>query len=113
MNISDAIAQKDFERYQAWDSQPHKAACLAMDGPAFRGFDGKSLSAAERTAAQAKVRILSGLYGALKPFDAIRPYRLEMGSALKTDRGSNLYAYWGDRIAKHISSAEVIINAAP
>merc|ERR1719330_1311346 len=84
-----------------------------MDGPAFRGFDGKSLSAAERTAAQAKVRVLSGLYGVLKPFDAIRPYRLEMGSALKTDRGANLYAYWGDTIAKSLGKgAKVIVNAA-
>merc|ERR1719189_1717206 len=55
MSLSDAIAQKDFERYQAWETQPCKAACLAMDGPAFRGFDGKSLSASERRDAQAKV----------------------------------------------------------
>merc|ERR1740121_877182 len=113
MGISDVIAQKDFERYQAWDKCNVKAAGLAMDGPAFRGFDGKSLSQPERTAAQAKVRILSGLYGVLRPFDAIRPYRLEMGSKLKTDLGSSLYEYWGDTIAKHISKgAKVIVNAA-
>mmetsp|Transcript_57742 Transcript_57742/g.146820 ORF Transcript_57742/g.146820 Transcript_57742/m.146820 type:complete len:283 (+) Transcript_57742:104-952(+) len=113
MGISDAIAQKDFERYQQWEKLAFKAACLAMDGPAFRGFEGTSLTAEERKVAQGKVRILSGLYGVLKPFDAIRPYRLEMGSAVKTNRGKNLYEFWGDVIAKQISQgAKVIVNAA-
>merc|ERR1719446_859422 len=113
MSVSDTIAKKDFERYQSWDKLPHKAACLAMDGPAFRGFDGGSLSAAERKIAQSKVRILSGLYGVLKPYDAIRPYRLEMGSKLKTTRGSSLYDFWGSTIASHVKkNAKVIVNAA-
>lgn len=113
MSLSPAIAQKDFERYQNWEKLPSKAACLAMDGPAFRGFDGGSLSAPERKSAQDKVRILSGLYGVLKPFDAIKPYRLEMGSKLKTSRGSCLYDFWGDSIAKQIAKGtKVIINAA-
>lgn len=113
MGISDVIAEKDFERYQSWETNACKAACLAMDGPAYRGFDGHSLSVKERQVAQRKVRILSGLYGQLKPFDAIRPYRLEMGSKLKTARGSNLYDFWGNVIAKHVSQgAKVIINAA-
>lgn len=114
MDISDTIAQKDYERYQAWDSCAYKAASLAMDGPAYKAFDAESLSPQERKEAQDKVRILSGLYGTLKPFDAIRPYRLEMGSALKTSRGSNLYAFWGDVIAKQLVSGgpKVIINAA-
>merc|ERR1711988_951343 len=84
-----------------------------MDGPAFRGFDGASMSPAERKVAQSKVRIPSGLYGVLKPYDAIRPYRLEMGSKLKTSRGSSLYDFWGDTISKHIAKGtKVIINAA-
>jgi len=113
MGVSDAIAKKDHERYQQWEKQPCKAACLAMDGPAFRGFDGGSLSTSERKVAQGKVRILSGLYGALKPYDAIKPYRLEMGSKLKTSRGSSLYDFWGEIIAKHVSKgAKFIINAA-
>jgi len=113
MGVSDAIAKKDFERYQQWDKTPCKAASLAMDGPAFRGFDAQSLSPTERQAAQGKVRILSGLYGTLKPFDAIKPYRLEMGSAVKTGRGKNLYEFWGDVIAKRLrQDAKVIINAA-
>lgn len=113
MKISDAIAQKDFERYQQWEKTPFKAAALAMDGPAFRGFDAGSLSVAERKAAQDKVRILSGLYGVLKPFDAIRPYRLEMGSKLKTSRGKDLYSFWGDNISKELKpKAKLIVNAA-
>lgn len=113
MGVSDAIAQKDHERYQKWEKNSCKAACLAMDGPAYRGFDGISLTPNERKIAQGKVRILSGLYGVLRPFDAIRPYRLEMGSQLKTARGSNLYDFWGDCIATHLrKGAKVIVNAA-
>jgi len=113
MSISDAIAQKDYERYQAWDKNACKAACLAMDGPAFRGLDGNSMSQKDRRAAQDKVRILSGLYGVLRPFDAIRPYRLEMGSKVSTKHGSDLYQFWGDAIAKELGkTSKVIINAA-
>jgi len=113
MGVSDAIAEKDYERYQQWDKQAFKAACLAMDGPAYRGLDGESFTTAECKVAQGKVRILSGLYGVLKPFDAIRPYRLEMGSAVKTERGKNLYEFWGGIIAKQIGQeAKVIVNAA-
>lgn len=113
MGVSDVIAKKDHERYQQWDKLPFKAAALAMDGPAFRGFDGSSLSPAERKVAQNKVRVLSGLYGVLKPYDAIRPYRLEMGSKLKTTRGSSLYDFWGKTIAQHVKKGvKVIVNAA-
>lgn len=113
MGVSDAIAKKDVERYKQWDKLPCKAACLAMDGLAYRGFSGGILTPAERKVAQSKVRILSGLYGVLKPFDAIRPYRLEMGSKLKTSRGESLYAFWGNIIASHIrKGTKVIINAA-
>eukprot|EP00928_Gymnodinium_smaydae_P064230 TRINITY_DN47625_c0_g1_i1.p1 TRINITY_DN47625_c0_g1~~TRINITY_DN47625_c0_g1_i1.p1 ORF type:complete len:274 (-),score=41.70 TRINITY_DN47625_c0_g1_i1:115-936(-) len=113
MGVSDAIASKDVERYQKWEKNQCKAACLAMDGPAYRGFDGSSLSPTERKVAQGTVRILSGLYGVLKPFDAIRPYRLEMGSKLKTSRGNNLYDFWGEGIAKELrGGAKLIVNAA-
>jgi len=113
MGVSSAIAQKDLERYRNWETLSCKAACLLMDGPAFRGFNGHSFSQAQRNVAQAKIRILSGLYGVLKPFDAIKPYRLEMGSRLKTSRWSNLYEFWGDDLAKRIGSgAKVVINAA-
>mmetsp|Transcript_623 Transcript_623/g.2003 ORF Transcript_623/g.2003 Transcript_623/m.2003 type:complete len:281 (+) Transcript_623:87-929(+) len=113
MGVSDAIAEKDFQRYQNWEKTPCKAACLAMDGPAYRGFDGSSLSTCERQVAQDKVRILSGLYGVLKPFDAIRPYRLEMGSKVSNPRGANLYQFWGEAIAKQLGrGAKVVVNAA-
>lgn len=113
MAVSSAIAQKDFERYQSWDKQASKAACLAMDGPAYRGFDGGSLSPKERKLAQQKVRILSGLYGVLKPYDAIKPYRLEMGSKLKTGRGTSLYDFWGNTISSNIAKGtKLIVNAA-
>jgi len=114
MGVSDAIAQKDVERYKKWETNQTKATCLAMDGPAYRGFDGSSLSPAERKIAQEKVRILSGLYGVLKPFDAIRPYRLEMGSKLETTRGKDLYAFWQKSLMAEVlaKDAKVIVNAA-
>lgn len=113
MGVSDAIAQKDYERYQKWDKTPYKAAALAMDGPAFRGLDAASFSAAEKKVAQDRVRVLSGLYGVLRPFDAIRPYRLEMGSKLQNPRGKDLYSFWGDNIAKQLKKdAKLVVNAA-
>jgi hypothetical protein len=113
MGVSDAIAEKDVERYKNWDKNQFKAACLAMDGPAFRGFDGNSLGTGDRKLAQSRVRILSGLYGVLKPYDAIRPYRLEMGSKVQSSRGGNLYQFWGDIIAKElVKDAKVVINTA-
>lgn len=113
MNISEAIATKDHERYRMWEKNACKAACLAMDGPAYRGFDGHSLSSKDRMVAQDMVRILSGLYGVLKPFDAIRPYRLEMGSKVKTKRGSTLYDFWSGTIAKEVAKgANFVVNAA-
>eukprot|EP00428_Durinskia_dybowskii_P046970 CAMPEP_0170338510 /NCGR_PEP_ID=MMETSP0116_2-20130129/70302_1 /TAXON_ID=400756 /ORGANISM="Durinskia baltica, Strain CSIRO CS-38" /LENGTH=159 /DNA_ID=CAMNT_0010591907 /DNA_START=1 /DNA_END=477 /DNA_ORIENTATION=- len=71
MSVSDSIAKMDVQRYKEWDRTPCKAACLLMDGPAYQGFDGMTLNPEERKIAQNKVRILSGLYGVLKPFDAI------------------------------------------
>jgi len=114
MGVSDAIAKKDVERYKNWDKNNSKATALAMDGPAYRGFDASSMSLAERKVAQQKVRILSGLYGVLKPFDGIKPYRLEMGSKLETSRGKDLYAFWQkSKMAEElVKDAKVIVNAA-
>jgi len=113
MSISDTLANDNFNVYQTWDKIPIKATSMMMDGPAFRGFDGTTLSSGERKVAQKKVRIISGLYGVLKPFDGIRPYRLEMGSKLKTGRGQTLYEFWGQLIAREIAKgAKVIVNAA-
>ena len=102
MGVSDAIASLNAERFARWDEAAPKQCAFAFDGPAFRAFDAASLSADELAHAQTHVRFLSGLYGLLRPFDAVKPYRLEMGSRLETARGSNLYAFWGDAVTAAI-----------
>ena len=102
MGVSDAIASLNAERFARWDDAAPKQCAFAFDGPAFRAFDAASLSADELAHAQTHVRFLSGLYGLLRPFDAVKPYRLEMGSKLETARGSNLYAFWGDAVTTAI-----------
>lgn len=109
MKISDALAATNYERFQAFKADPKapgaKQAALAFNGDVYWGLDAKTMSADDLKFAQDHVRILSGLYGLLRPLDAIEPYRLEMGSALKNPRGKNLYAFWGDRIAAEINKA--------
>ena len=102
MNLSDKLSSLNAERYKAWGDQSKKQAILAFNGDVYRGFDAASLDAKGLAAAQDRVRILSGLYGVLRPLDRIEPYRLEMGTGLKTRRGENLYDFWGDRIAKSL-----------
>ena len=102
MGVSDAIASLNAERFARWDDAAPKQCAFAFDGPAFRALDAASLSADELAHAQTHVRFLSGLYGLLRPFDAVKPYRLEMGSKLETARGSNLYAFWGDAVTTAI-----------
>lgn len=82
-----------------------KAAALAFNGEVYFGLDAKTMDKDDFAFAQKHLRILSGLYGLLRPLDAIEPYRLEMGSKLKNSRGGDLYAFWGDRIAKEINKA--------
>jgi cytoplasmic iron level regulating protein YaaA (DUF328/UPF0246 family) len=95
-----------------------KPAALAFAGDTYQGLEAGSLDADEMAFAQEHLRILSGLYGVLRPLDAIQPYRLEMGSRLKTGRGSSLYDYWGDRIAQALNAqaealgTDVLINCA-
>lgn len=100
MKLSDKLSTLNAERYKAFGSQTKKQAILAFNGDVYRGFDGGSLNAAGLKAAQKRVRILSGLYGLLRPLDLMEPYRLEMGTGLKTRRGENLYDFWGSRIAE-------------
>lgn len=99
MSLSEKLSTLNAERYKAWGAQSKKQAILAFNGDVYRGFDAGSLDAAGLNQAQARVRILSGLYGVLRPLDLIEPYRLEMGTSLKTRRGENLYDFWGDRLA--------------
>lgn len=122
MSISDKLADLNHERFQAFrgdgKSNSQKQAALAFNGDVYLGLDAKTMSAADFKFAQEHVRILSGLYGLLRPLDAIEPYRLEMGSSLANARRKNLYAYWGDKIAKEINKTlkgaknPVVVNLA-
>lgn len=107
MDISPKLAGLNHERFLAFrgdgKSNAQKPAALAFNGEVYLGLDAKTMSAADFAYAQDHIRILSGLYGLLRPLDAIEPYRLEMGSDLNNPRGKNLYAFWGDRIAKAIN----------
>lgn len=109
MSISDVLADLNFHRFQAFDpeSEDGLQAAIAFDGDVYAGFDARSLDKKAMLFAQEHVRILSGLYGVLRPLDAIQPYRLEMGTRLKTRRGPSLYAFWGDRIAGALNRAAV------
>ncbi len=108
MGISDKLAELNVARFKAFDpagSPEAVPAALAFAGDVYEGLDARSLSAEDLAFAQAHLRILSGLYGLLRPLDAIQPYRLEMGVRLATPRGASLYAFWGDRLAKAIRKA--------
>jgi uncharacterized protein len=118
MGISDALAGLNAGRFNAFHTPftPNNArpALFTFNGDVYTGFDASSMSSAALTFAQTHVRILSGLYGLLRPLDLIQPYRLEMGTALKTDRGGSLYAYWGDRLTDALNdeAPSAVINLA-
>ena len=104
MGISDPLSVLNVGRYRDWSktftTENSRPALLAFNGDVYEGFDARSLDAKALDFAQEHVRILSGLYGVLRPLDLMQPYRLEMGTALKNARGKDLYAFWGDRITK-------------
>lgn len=121
MDLSDALAQLNVARYQAWEPTfgPHnsKQAVLAFNGDVYEGLDARTLSEEDLDWLQQHVCILSGLYGVLRPLDWMQPYRLEMGTRLVTPRGRNLYQFWGTRIAEYLSqrAAEddgIVVNLA-
>ncbi len=120
MSISDDLARLNRERFQAFDpgSTDGLQAVFAFAGDVYEGLGARELDAAGLAFAQDHVRILSGLYGLLRPLDRIQPYRLEMGTRLKTRRGSSLYDFWGDRIARQLhadaagQSRRVVVNLA-
>ena len=107
MHISDKLAEMNFERFQTFNldnrSNSAKPAGLAFDGDVYWGLEADSLSEDALSYAQDHLRILSGLYGVLRPMDAIQPYRLEMGTKMKNDRGKSLYDFWGTRIADRLN----------
>ena len=102
MGISTKLADLNSNRYHAWNlpftAGNAKQSVLAFKGDVYAGLDADNLDADDLTYAQEHLRILSGLYGVLKPLDLMQPYRLEMGTKLKTRRGNDLYAFWDDRI---------------
>lgn len=108
MHISDNLASMNYERFQAFNlenrSNSAKPAGLAFDGDVYWGLEAESLSEDALTYAQDHLRILSGLYGVLRPMDAIQPYRLEMGTKMANGRGKSLYEFWGARIAKRLNA---------
>lgn len=111
MGISDKLAAQNHQRFQVWEESDHRSAASDATKPAILAFKGDvylGLAADEMTEkqllfAQDHLRILSGLYGILRPLDRMLPYRLEMGSALKTKRGKDLYAFWGSLITEQLN----------
>ena len=106
MHISPALAALNAERFAAFaPDTPDNArpALFTFDGDVYAGLQGPAMAAATREFAQGHVRILSGLYGVLRPLDRIQPYRLEMGIKLPVGRKPTLYAYWGDRVARALA----------
>ncbi len=107
MKISDKLAVLNVARFGSWN-QPFttdnaKQALLSFTGDVYRGLDATTLDQKGLDYAQQNVRILSGLYGLIRPLDLIQPYRLEMGSRLQNSRGKDLYAFWGDKLHQNVS----------
>jgi uncharacterized protein len=118
MGISDNLASLNADRFANFGMQEKKAAAFTFAGDTYKGLDFKTMNTEDIDWAQKHLKILSGLYGLLRPLDAIEPYRLEMGSKLQGDHGSSLYEYWNDKITKSLNQygkeigAEVLVNCA-
>jgi len=122
MHISDNLAELNYRRNLEWapsfDKSVARPAALAFKGDVYIGLQAATLSERDLTWAQRHIRILSGLHGLLRPLDAIRPYRLEMGTRLCTQRGANLYEFWGDKVTTALNAAiaeqnqPILINLA-
>ncbi|PIE40701.1 MAG: peroxide stress protein YaaA [Gammaproteobacteria bacterium] len=108
MKLSDKLAGLNVARYQDWqqpfDTSNAKQALLAFKGDVYTGIDAESFSRPEFTYVQKHLRILSGLYGLLRPLDLIQPYRLEMGTGLKNPQGKDLYQFWGNKITAELNA---------
>ncbi len=121
MKLSDKLASLNVARYASWERPFNvdnaKQALLAFKGDVYTGLDAESLSAEDLDFAQSSLRILSGLYGLLKPLDLMQPYRLEMGTKLKNSRGKDLYQFWGSRLTEALGQelaldTPVLVNLA-
>lgn len=122
MNLSTKLTKLNFDRYREWKTpfslKDAKQAVLAMKGDVYTGLDAESFNSTDFAFVQQHLRILSGLYGLLKPLDLMQPYRLEMGTKLANPQGSDLYSFWGDGISRAINKAleaqgdDILINLA-
>jgi cytoplasmic iron level regulating protein YaaA (DUF328/UPF0246 family) len=122
MHISEDLARLNYDRFQDFAADPKteatRPAALAFAGDTYQGLEAASLEPEEMAWAQEHFRILSGLYGGLRPLDALQPYRLEMGSRLKNPRGKNLYEFWGRKISDALNAqaeaagTDILVNCA-
>ncbi|MCU7810680.1 MAG: peroxide stress protein YaaA [Candidatus Thiodiazotropha sp. (ex Notomyrtea botanica)] len=122
MKLSMKLSELNFDRYHDWrtpfTTKNAKQASLAMKGDVYTGLDAESLDADDFKFAQQHLRILSGLYGVLRPLDLMQPYRLEMGTKLPNEQGKDLYAFWGEGITQAINKAlkaqgdDILVNLA-
>ena len=123
MGLSDKLATLNYDRYQSWTaakkvSNDSKQSMLVFKGDVYKGLQAEDLTKSEMNFAQKHIRILSGLYGILRPLDLMKPYRLEMGTKLETENGKNLYEFWGNKIQKNVlnelkdQKSDLLINLA-
>ena len=123
LDINSNLAQLNADRHFNWQvpftPQNAKQTVFVFNGEVFHGLDAKSFTADEFSYLQSHLRILSGLYGVLRPLDLIQPYRLDVSTRLKTEAGDNLYSFWGDRITQSLNKSikatggpHVLINLA-
>jgi cytoplasmic iron level regulating protein YaaA (DUF328/UPF0246 family) len=123
MSISESLGELNHERFLDWQTPftPENArpSVLAFSGDVYMGMEAGTFSERDFTQAQKVLRILSGLYGVLRPLDLMQPYRLEMGSTVKTSKGKDLYSFWGDTITDQLNAdmtespgADALINLA-
>jgi cytoplasmic iron level regulating protein YaaA (DUF328/UPF0246 family) len=122
MGVSDALAALNVGRYASWSpkftTKNAKQAVLAFNGDVYEGLDAPSLSKKQLDYAQSHIRILSGLYGVLRPLDLMQAYRLEMGTRLANPRGKDLYAFWGELVTEALNEvlaqqkSKALINLA-
>lgn len=123
MGLSDKLATLNFDRYQSWSASKtmgndSKPALFVFQGDVYQGLQANTFNKKDITFAQKHLRILSGLYGELRPLDVIKPYRLEMGTKLPTARGKNLYEFWGTKVQENIlkelkaNKSNLVVNLA-
>lgn len=122
MDLSDKLAELNVARFAAWrpkfTASNSKQAVLAFNGDVYEGLQATTLTQKQLDWAQDHLLILSGLYGVLRPLDWMQPYRLEMGTAWPNPRGKDLYAWWGDTLAKHVNAClekqgdDLVVNLA-